>query len=57
MGCRPLNATRTLILLLGFIATSAPAAPFIYVTQPSSIAVIDAATNSVTATIPAGDYP
>jgi YVTN family beta-propeller protein len=57
MGCRPLNATRTLILLLGFIASSAPAAPFVYVTQPASIAVIDAATNSVTATIPAGDYP
>ena len=33
------------------------AAPFVYVTQPAAIAVIDAATNSVTATIPAGDYP
>ena len=57
MGCRPLNATRALIALLGIVAGSAPAAPFVYVTQPASIAVIDAATNSVTATIPAGDFP
>jgi YVTN family beta-propeller protein len=33
------------------------AAPFVYVTQPASIAVIDAATNTVTATIPSGDFP
>jgi YVTN family beta-propeller protein len=46
-----------LMLLLGFVASGAPAAPFVYVTQPASIAVIDAATNSVTATIPAGDFP
>ena len=57
MGYRPLNATRTLILLLGFVASSALAAPFVYVTQPANIAVIDAATNSITATIPTGDYP
>ena len=57
MGCRPLNATRALIVLLGVIANAAHAAPFVYVTQPTSIAVIDAATNAVTATIPAGDYP
>jgi YVTN family beta-propeller protein len=46
-----------LVPLLGIVASSALAAPFVYVTQPASIAVIDAATNSVTATIPAGDYP
>ena len=39
------------------VAGSVYAAPFVYVTQPASIAVIDAATNSITATIPAGDYP
>ncbi len=39
------------------VAGVADAAPFVYVTQPASIAVIDAATNSVTATIPAGDFP
>ena len=57
MGYRPLNARRTLILLLGFVASSALAAPLVYVTQPANIAVIDAATNSITATIPTGDYP
>jgi YVTN family beta-propeller protein len=39
------------------VAGGVYAAPFVYVTQPAGIAVIDAATNSVTATIPAGDYP
>ncbi len=39
------------------VAGVAYAAPFVYVTQPAGIAVIDAATNSVSATIPAGDYP
>jgi YVTN family beta-propeller protein len=57
MGCRPLNATRALIVLFGVIANAVHASPFVYVTQPTGIAVIDAATNSVTATIPAGDYP
>ena len=39
------------------VAGAAHAAPFVYVTQPAGIAVIDAATNSVTATIPTGDFP
>jgi len=57
MGCRPLNAKRALTVLLGIVASAVHASPFVYVTQPASIAVIDAATNSVTATIPVGDYP
>lgn len=57
MGCRPLNATRALIALLGIVASVVHASPFVYVTQPAGIAVIDAATNSVTATIPSGDFP
>ena len=55
MGCRPLNATRTLILLLGFVASSALAAPFVYVTQPASIAVREPtlrSTNAATAPVP-----
>jgi YVTN family beta-propeller protein len=46
-----------LIVLLAWLRGVATPTPFVYVTQPASIAVIDAATNSVTATIPAGDYP
>ncbi|HSE13090.1 MAG TPA: hypothetical protein VLB69_10695 [Rudaea sp.] len=57
MGRRSLNTTRALIASLGMLACIAEAAPFVYVTQPAGIAVIDAATNSVTETIPAGDFP
>jgi YVTN family beta-propeller protein len=46
-----------LTVLLGIVGNAVHASPFVYVTQPASIAVIDAATNSVTASIPAGDFP
>jgi len=46
-----------LTVLLGIVGNAVHASPFVYVTQPAGIAVIDAATNSVTATIPAGDFP
>lgn len=57
MGCRTLNATRALIALLSILVGAAEAAPLVYVTQPASIAVIDATANAVTATIPVGDFP
>src|SRR5437899_212655 len=59
MGSCFLAATRALTALLIALACTAQAAPFVYVTQPSlgSVAVIDAAINTVAATIGVGDNP
>lgn len=57
MACRFPNVTRALMTLLSTLACAAHAAPFVYVTQPASVAVIDATANAVTATIPVGDFP
>lgn len=57
MACCFSNATRALIALLSILVGVAEAAPVVYVTQPASIAVIDATANAVTATIPVGDFP